>query len=223
MLVKEDHAGGSREKKDIFVSVVSEQQPRPLHASSGIQSSFGDELQSVLSRLLSSDILILLGDFSARVGKSLPGDDLRRGVRGQHGVGRYNEAGEALLELCATNNLTNINTWFTKKLGQLANWKHPATKRWHMIDYVVMRSDQRKLCCDVQVRDASCWSVHNMIIGKAKIHLPHLHSQRSSCSSNLPLAVHLSHDQEGRKIYKNKLDQSLLDHPHDCGGPGKKN
>ena len=73
------------------------------------------------------------------------------GVRGAHGVGRYNEAGEELLELCNFNQLTVMNTWFEKKQHHLTTWKHPVTKKSHKIDYVIMRANQRVLCVDVQV------------------------------------------------------------------------
>ena len=89
-------------------------------APAGIQSSFRDELQGALNRIPTSDILLLLGDFNARVGKSSLDDELWRGVRGQHGVGSYNEAGEKLLEFCTINNHTIMNTWFTKKPEHLA-------------------------------------------------------------------------------------------------------
>ena len=52
------------------------------------------------------------------------------------GLGTCNEAGERLLELCAINNLTIMNTWFKKKPVHLGTWVHPATKQAHMIDFV---------------------------------------------------------------------------------------
>ena len=51
--------GGFREKKDIFVSIVSAYAPT-AKAPPGIQSSFRGELQSVLDRIPSSDILLLM-------------------------------------------------------------------------------------------------------------------------------------------------------------------
>ena len=116
-----------------------------------------------------------------------------------------------------------MNAWFTKKFEHLATWNYPATKQWHMIDYVMMRADQRQLCCDVQVmRGASCWTDHTMIRGKARIHLPFSRTKRKA-SSNVPLAVHLLHDQGRREAYQHKLDQCLLDHPHNDGYPAERN
>ena len=73
MLVRVDQE--SPGKRKTFLSLVSAYAPT-AKAPPGIQSPFRDELQSVLSRIPSSDILLLLRNFSACVGKSLPGDDL---------------------------------------------------------------------------------------------------------------------------------------------------
>ena len=54
----------------------------------------------------------------------------------------YNLAEEEFLEFCASNKLMMMNTWLQKKV-KLGTWIHPATKRSHMIDFVVMSSGQR--------------------------------------------------------------------------------
>ena len=116
-----------------------------------------------------------------------------------------------------------MNTRFTKKSSQLATWKHPATKQWHMIDYIMMRATQRQLCCDVQVmRGASCWTDHNMIRARVRITLPR--SPQPTIKSNVPLAVHLLRNDDNRKqAYQHQLDQCLLDHPHDDSSSAGRN
>ena len=97
-------------------------------------------------------------------------------------------AGENFLEFCALNKHTIMDTWFQKKHHHLTTWKNPATKQWHMIDYVVMRTTQRACCTDVQVmRGANCWSDHCMITAKLRLSLPHL---RRKDVNMLPIAVH---------------------------------
>ena len=43
--------------------------------------------------------------------------DVWRGVRGRHGVGCCNEAGEKFLEFCAVNQFTIMSIWFTEQWG----------------------------------------------------------------------------------------------------------
>ena len=62
-----------------------------------------------------------------------------------------NMAGEEFLQFCAVNQLTVMNTWFQKKDIYFGMWMHPATKKYHMIDLIVMRAAQRVCCLDDKV------------------------------------------------------------------------
>ena len=138
-------------------------------APPGIMQKFMDDMQVTIDKVPASDVLLLLGDLNACVGRCESGEDPWRGVRGRHGLGECNGAGERILEFCAINNLTIMSTWFSKKPIHIATWRHPATKQMHMIDYVVMRAEQREFCTDVQVmRGASCRSDHRMVRAKLR-------------------------------------------------------
>ena len=83
--------GGSRETRNSYISVVSVYTPT-AKAPTAIVQKFMDNLQDTVDKIPASDVLMLLGDFHARVGSG--GDyDLWLGVRGRHGVGVCNEAG----------------------------------------------------------------------------------------------------------------------------------
>jgi len=69
-----------------------------------------------------------------------------------------------LLTFCALNGLSVMNTWFEKSDIYKYTWQHPGSKRWHCIDYILMRQSQRKYCCDVCViRRADCWADHKLL------------------------------------------------------------
>ena len=108
------------------------------------------ELQDALDKIPESDILVVLGDFNARVGVLDQDSDLWRGILGRHGMIERKLAGHELLEFCAINNLSIMNTWFQKKEIHQGTWTHPATKRCHTIDFVLMRAGQRVQCKDVR-------------------------------------------------------------------------
>lgn len=91
------------------------------------------------------------------------------GVLGRYGLSERNIAGEELLGFCASNVLSIMNTWFQKEIHQ-GTWSHPATKKVHMIDFVMIRADQRVLCRDVRVmRGADCCSDHMLVRVKLNI------------------------------------------------------
>ena len=145
----------------------------PTHRSSQEKKDeFYTDLQSTLDGVNKDDVLLLLGNFNARVGKSErhDGGSDWTGVRGYHGVGNMNESGEALLTFCALNGLAIMNTTFEKKEVYMYTWQHPGSKQWHCIDYVIMRQSQRKLCCDVTVlRSAECWTDHKLVRVQLKL------------------------------------------------------
>ena len=52
-----------------------------------------NDLQGALDQIPQSDVLLLLGDFNARVGSAGIGEDLWRGVRKRLGIGECNDVG----------------------------------------------------------------------------------------------------------------------------------
>ena len=61
-----------------------------------------------------------------------------------------------------------MNTCFQKKEINQGTWIHTATKKCHMMDFVVMRAEQRVVCRDVLVmKGANCWTDHKLV--KAKL------------------------------------------------------
>ena len=210
--VGQRRAGGSRETRSTHIYIISVYAPT-ARAPPTIQQKFMEDLQDAVSKAPASDVLLLLGDLNARVGSGRGGNSEWRGVRGRHGVGNCNEAGERLLEFCAINELTIMSTWFEKKQHHLTTWKHPATKQSHMIDYVIMRADQRHMCTDVQVmRGANCWSDHSMVRAVVRLQFPHL---KKVSSRTLPLAVHMLQRAGNRESYEKKLRECLSEQPHD--------
>lgn len=148
----------------------------PMHRSTQEKKDeFFDDLQCTLDGVPEDDVLLLMGDFNARVGNSERGDKDPRwsGVRGFHGVGKMNESGEALLTLCALSELVIMNTTFEKKDIYNHTCQHPGNKRWHCIDYIIMHQHQRKLCYDASVlRSADCWTDHKLLRAKLVLRAP---------------------------------------------------
>ena len=168
-----DKLRSGKRNSDLYLSVLSVYAPTNK-ATFSVKNKFLNDLQNVIDGVNKNDILVVLGDFNARVGSSendVSGDCFERedhqqwgSVLGQYGCGQCNQAGENLLLFCARNQLSIMNTWFRKKLSTRGTWTHPATRQRHLIDYVIMRAGQRVFCRDVgTVRGASFWTDHTMV------------------------------------------------------------
>ena len=55
----------------------------------------------------SQDIVLIIGDFNAKVGDEKVDD-----IVGQCGIGKLNGRGNKLIEWCQTNEFTITNTWY---------------------------------------------------------------------------------------------------------------
>ena len=64
-----------------------------------------------------------------------------------------------------------MNTWFKKKLIHLGTWVHPATKQIHMIDFLMIKRDQRQLCTDVRVYRRECLLLDRSLFGERKVNV----------------------------------------------------
>ena len=165
-----DWAVSGMRQGPVYGSIVSVYAPTH-RASQEDKDKFFADLQGVLDGISGSDVLIIVGDFNARVGSGVRGEDnVWNGVRGCHGVGRMNESGEALLSWCALNGLVVMNSMYEKKRIHKYTWQHPGSKQWHCIDHIIMRQRQRHLCCDVSVmRSADCWTDHKLLRAQLKV------------------------------------------------------
>jgi len=134
-----------------------------------VKDQFYENLDTLLSSVSSTDKLILLGDFNARVGRDSTSWE---GVIGRSGVGNCNSNGLRLLELCSSYNLLITNTIFRLPTRKKTSWMHPRSKHWHLIDYVIVRKSDRQ---DVRVTKAmcgaECWTDHRLITSKMNIRI----------------------------------------------------
>ena len=106
-----------------FVSIVSVYAPTH-RAPAEVKKAFYDDLQAVINSVPSSDMLLVMGNFNARVGcvSNSESESSWDGVQGMFGVDKIIESGESLLSFCTLNQLCVMNTMFEKKRIQQYTW-----------------------------------------------------------------------------------------------------
>ena len=81
---------------------------------------FYEDLQDLLVLTPKKDVLFIIGDWNAKVGRQeMPG------VTGKFGLGIWNEAGQRLIEFCQENALVIANTLFQQHKRRLCTWTSP--------------------------------------------------------------------------------------------------
>ena len=93
---------------------------------------FYEDLQDLLELTPKKDVLFIIGDWNAKVGRQeIPG------VTGKFGLGVQNKTGQRLTEFCQENALVIANTLFQKHKGRLYTWTSPDGQYRNQIDYIL--------------------------------------------------------------------------------------
>nr|VZH98154.1 unnamed protein product [Spirometra erinaceieuropaei] len=151
-----------------FATIVSAYAPTMTNPDA-VRDKFYEDLHALLATVSKADKLIVLGDFNARVGT---GHTAWRGVLGPHGLRGSNDNGLLLLRTCAEHRLMLTNTFFCLPEREKATWRHPRSRQWHLLDYVlVRRRDQRDVLVTKAIAGADGWTDHRLVISKMHIRL----------------------------------------------------
>ncbi|KAI8505331.1 hypothetical protein Bbelb_174400 [Branchiostoma belcheri] len=147
-----------------------------LQATSEVKDLFYEQLDSVLKAIPTSEHIFMLGDFNARVGAD---HESWYDVLGHHGIGKMNENGQRLLELCCYHKLSVTNTYFPNKAVHKTSWRHPRSRHWHQLDLVITRHSSLNSVCNTRAyHSTDCDSDHSLIISTIKLRPKKLHHMK---------------------------------------------
>ena len=98
---------------------------------------FYDQLQKVLEDTPKKDIIIVQGDWNAKVGEDANKD--WNGTSGRYCNSSTNDRGLRLLEFASYNNLKLINTFGQHKASRRWTWHSPGGESHSQIDYIMVQ------------------------------------------------------------------------------------
>jgi len=107
-----------------------------LNSSDEEKKNFYTALRSTLQHVPRDDKLLLLGDFNAQVGAN---NQVWQTVIGRHGVGKSNNNGLRLPEVCSEFSLCITHTMFQLQNKFKTSWMYLRSKHRHLIDFVIIR------------------------------------------------------------------------------------
>ena len=134
-------------------------------------AQFYSQLEEGMKQCKSNELLLVMGDFNAKVGS-----EKVEHVIGSHGLGAMNERGRILQEWCYENELCIMNTWFQKKDEKLWTWRRADGIIKNQIDFILIQKRFFNAILDVKsCSNADCGSDHNPVVAKIRLRLKVIH------------------------------------------------
>ena len=93
---------------------------------------FYEDLQDLLELTPKKDVLFIIGDWNAKVGRQET-----PGVTGKYGHGIWNEVGQRLIEFCQENALVIANILSQQQKRRLYIWTSPDGQPRNQMDYIL--------------------------------------------------------------------------------------
>ena len=136
----------------------------PTHSSEDdVINKFYDELRRAIETIPQHNVLIIIGDFNARIGK----DD---GNFTYHQ--ETNKNGVLLIDIINEKQLQITNTCFQNKLNKLWTYMDPCCRKYQL-DYILMRKKWRNSIINVEayIIFSSIGSDHRIVSSKVRLSL----------------------------------------------------
>lgn len=144
-------------------------------ADDDVKDVFYNQLQREIDRTPKHDLIILMGDLNAKVGRKKCEEERSLG---NEACGERNENGEMFVTLCEINNLVIGGSKFKHKEIHKLTWISPDGRSQNQIDHIAINSKFTRSMMDVRVkRGADVSSDHHLVVMNLKLRL-------QQCSKN---------------------------------------
>lgn len=129
--------------EDLSITLIQVYAPTEKSSEEEINQFYNDIEKA---HLLSDDIVLVMGDFNAKIGCPRVEESF---IMGKYGIGERNERGERLIDFAAENKLSIMNTFFKKKESRKWTWISPDKKTKNEIDFILTNSP--KIVTNIEV------------------------------------------------------------------------
>ncbi|XP_073811664.1 uncharacterized protein [Musca autumnalis] len=175
-----------------------------------LKNDFYDQLTATIRNVPNRDILILMGDFNAKIGSDNTG---LSHIMGKHGMGIKNDNGERLIEFCQTFDMVIGGSLFPHKEIHKYTWTSPNGSTKNQIDHICIRRKWRGSLNDVRSKSgADIDSDHELVVATVRLKLKKNYRKVTE-KKNKRLDVEQLRDIPKRNRVANLLRESITPNP----------
>src|SRR6218665_44051 len=150
----------------VDIVIIQVYMPTTNHEEEEVENMY-ERLDEVLARTKGTDYVVIMGDWNAVVGEGADGKSI-----GKYGLGKRNNRGEKLTELCNRRELVITNTWFQHEKRRRYTWKAPGDVARFQLDYILVKQRYRNSVKNAKAMPgADADTDHNLVITRAQIKL----------------------------------------------------
>ena len=188
------------EGKPFNVVIIQVYAPTADHNNEEVEE-FYQQVSECLEEVKSTDVLVVMGDFNAKVGTEATE------VSGQFGLGEKNERGERLIQFCQEEKLIVTNTMFQHPMKNLYTWSSPGDLYRNQIDYVLVRERFRNNVKNVKTYPgADINSDHCLLLAKLRIKIKKVRKSTKTIKYNIDLLKERDYKTRFSVEVKNQFD-----------------
>lgn len=157
--------------KPVNTNIIQVYAPTSDHSDEEVEE-FYSQIEDLIKKLPKHELLILMGDFNAKVGKGKEGKHI-----GPCGLGVRNARGETLSMFASEHDLVIMNTFYKLPDRRLYTWKSPRDDGEisiirNQIDYILVNQRYRNSFTSVKTYPgADIQSDHNQLVGEYRTKL----------------------------------------------------
>ena len=192
------------------ISVIHVYAPTSSSSEEDIEAFYND-IEEALTKTDKKDILMLTGDWNAKIGND---NTDWKSVMGKYGYGDRNERGERLLEFATVHDLYVCNTKFQHKPNRKWTWASPDGIHKNMIDLILIQRRWKTSvtnCRTFQSADIS--SDHSLVLCNINLKLKKPHNKPLKC---FRVDVNQLRDEKIKQSYSAALMKQMKDIEPTC-------
>ena len=204
-------------KKRKLITIINVYAPTNYEDNTNEVELMYQTLNNLLDEWKQSFMIILAGDWNARVGKRTNENDV---CLGRYSRGTRNNSGQCLVNFCLANDLFIANSAFKHKACHITTWEskrnnpnnNKITNIYSQIDYVLCQSSMKNILIDSRSYSGTLTSSdHKLVVCKMKVEPYKMHKPQIRNHKKPFNTTDLVSSTEVRERYCEKLTEELKD------------